>query len=94
MDLVRTYHERSKHRVDRYAPGPGGLDWDSQPDPFRRYAGAPELDLKLLTDEMPVDWDGLFGSAGVPLQAMTADSMAWSGAVRRRLAGPVASCWP
>jgi SagB-type dehydrogenase family enzyme len=76
MDLVRTYHERSKHRVDRYAPGPGGLDWDSQPDPFRRYAGAPELDLKLLTDELPLDWDGLFGSVGVPQQAMTADSMA------------------
>lgn len=23
--------------VARYAPGPGHLDWASQPDPFRRY---------------------------------------------------------
>ncbi len=31
------YHERSKHRLTRYAPGPGGLDWANQPDPFRYY---------------------------------------------------------
>ena len=62
MDPVRAYHERSKHRPERYAPGPGGLDWDSQPDPFRRYAGAPQLDLPLLAGELPVRWDDLFGA--------------------------------
>ena len=35
------YHEASKHHFDRYAPGPGYLDWASQPEPFRRYPGAP-----------------------------------------------------
>lgn len=44
---VLDYHERSKHRLDRYAPGPGGLDWANQPDPFRRYPGAPRLALPL-----------------------------------------------
>lgn len=76
MDLVRAYHERSKHHLDRYAPGPGGLDWASQPDPFRRYAGAPELDLPLLTEDLPVCWDELFATAVVPQQAMTAKSLA------------------
>jgi nitroreductase len=76
MDIVRTYHERSKHQPDRYAPGPGGLDWDSQPDPFRRYAGAPELDLMLLAGELPVRWDELFEPAGVPGRAMTAETIA------------------
>jgi SagB-type dehydrogenase family enzyme len=76
MDLVRAYHERSKHHTDRYAPGPGGLDWDSQPDPFRRYDGAPELELTLLAGDQPVCWDDLFGGAGVPAQAMTADDIA------------------
>ncbi len=33
------YHERSKHRVNCYAPGPGGLDWTTQPDPFRVFHG-------------------------------------------------------
>ena len=75
IELVRLYHERSKHHQDRYAPGPGGLDWATQPDPFRRYAGAPELELQLLEGELPVCWDGLF-SPGVPERAMTVESIA------------------
>jgi SagB-type dehydrogenase family enzyme len=76
MDPVRAYHERSKHRPERYAPGPGGLDWDSQPDPFRRHAGAPQLDLPLLTGELPVRWDDLFGADRVVPRAMTVDNVA------------------
>ena len=76
MDLVRAYHDRSKHHMDRYAPGPGGLDWASQPDPFRRYAGAAELDLTLLAGDLPVCWDELFEPRGVPERVMTADSIA------------------
>lgn len=44
-DGVRAYHELSKHRPDRFAPGPGQLDWATQPVPFRRYAGARLLEL-------------------------------------------------
>src|SRR5512140_998765 len=29
------YHERSKHHPERYASGPHGLDWATQPNPFR-----------------------------------------------------------
>ncbi len=76
MDPVRAYHERSKHHLDRYAPGPGGLDWATQPDPFRRYAGAPELALALLETDLPVCWDDLFGSIDVPRQAFDARSIA------------------
>ncbi len=49
---VRAYHDRTKHRLDRYAAGPDFLDWEQQPDPFRRYAGAPLIPL-------PFDFDGL-----------------------------------
>jgi SagB-type dehydrogenase family enzyme len=45
---VRAYHEATKHRLQGHAPGPGFLDWDSQPDPFRRYAGAPLVPLPLV----------------------------------------------
>ena len=41
------YHERSKHRVNRYAPGPGGLDWANQPNPFRQFHGASQVKLPL-----------------------------------------------
>ena len=40
LERVMAYHQATKHHFDRYAPGPHGLDWATQPDPFRRYAGA------------------------------------------------------
>jgi SagB-type dehydrogenase family enzyme len=48
------YHERSKHRLERYAPGPGYMDWATQPDPFRTYAGAPRVELPLVADALAV----------------------------------------
>jgi SagB-type dehydrogenase family enzyme len=70
MNAVHDYHERSKHRLDRYAPGPGRLDWTMQPDPFRRYAGAPPVDLPLLDGELPASWDDLFVPGAVPSQPL------------------------
>jgi SagB-type dehydrogenase family enzyme len=46
------YHERSKHRVNHYAPGPTGLDWANQPDPFREFRGAPQIKLPLAADSL------------------------------------------
>ena len=40
MIAVR-YHEATKHHFNRFARSLGYLDWASQPDPFRRFAGAP-----------------------------------------------------
>ncbi|HHL39254.1 MAG TPA: SagB/ThcOx family dehydrogenase [Deltaproteobacteria bacterium] len=45
---ISDYHERTKHRPGRYAVGPGGLDWRSEPDPRRVYAEAPRIELPLL----------------------------------------------
>lgn len=47
IESVAHYHEATKHRPNAYAPGPGFLDWDSQPDPFRRWPGAPVYRLPL-----------------------------------------------
>lgn len=44
------YHQRTRHHFEAYAEGPGQLDWDAQPDPFRHYAGAPRLSLPLTGD--------------------------------------------
>ncbi|NMG46345.1 nitroreductase, partial [Aromatoleum toluvorans] len=49
-EAVRAYHERSKHRPERYAPGPGRLDWANQPDPWRTWDGAPRTALPLAAD--------------------------------------------
>jgi SagB-type dehydrogenase family enzyme len=42
------YHERTKHYPGRYARALGHIDWTTQPDPFRRFVGAPLLDLDLM----------------------------------------------
>lgn len=50
MEQLSAYHELSKHRLDRYAPGPETLDWDDQPNVFRSFEGAPKLALPLPDD--------------------------------------------
>jgi SagB-type dehydrogenase family enzyme len=45
--VVVAYHERTKHYYHRYAASLGYLEWAQQPDPFRRYNGAPLLRLAL-----------------------------------------------
>ena len=45
--VVVAYHERTKHHYHRYAASLGYLDWAKQPDPFRRYNGAPLVRLPL-----------------------------------------------
>jgi len=39
------YHQVTKHHFNRFARSLGYLDWATQPDPFRRYAGAPVIHL-------------------------------------------------
>jgi SagB-type dehydrogenase family enzyme len=46
-DVVFAYHERTKHHPHRFAASPGFMDWATQPDPFRRYQGAPLIHLPL-----------------------------------------------
>lgn len=40
-----SYHDRTKHRPQRYAASLGYMDWATQPDPFRRYEGTELLPL-------------------------------------------------
>lgn len=47
LDTVFLYHDITKHRPQAMASGPGYMDWASQPNPFRRYIGAPVLSLEL-----------------------------------------------
>lgn len=51
VDRVLRYHVRTKHHFNRYARSLGFLDWANQPDPFRRFEGAPLTPLPLLNPE-------------------------------------------
>ena len=54
ISKIFEYHRSSKHNQHAFAPGPGHLDWASQPDPFRRYEGTETLPLiKISPTEEP-----------------------------------------
>lgn len=66
---IRGYHRRTRHAPHRYALGPAFLDWESQPDPFRRFIGAP-LTLLPVPDPRPApSWGELFAER--PAAALT-----------------------
>ncbi len=50
-DFVYQYHQTTKHRLHAYAKGPEFIDWENQPNPFRRFLGCAEVKLPLLTKE-------------------------------------------
>ena len=57
------YHNNSKHGYYSFAPGPGYMDWDSQPDPFRKYEGAETVSLRQTPQkERPFFSEALKGS--------------------------------
>ena len=47
LATVYAYHQRTKHSLQAYAKGPQYLDWDQQPNPFRRFVDAPLVELPL-----------------------------------------------
>lgn len=57
---VAAYHERTKHSPFASAPGPGYMDWATQPDPFRRYAGATLVSLPLPPEGDPFPYEALY----------------------------------
>ncbi|HSP00593.1 MAG TPA: SagB/ThcOx family dehydrogenase [Thioalkalivibrio sp.] len=73
---ICTYHELTKHRPMQYAPGPGRLDWASQPDPFRRFGGAPSIRLLLAADRLETDYDDLYRPDAVRPSPMDAEHVA------------------
>ncbi|HEX5363246.1 MAG TPA: nitroreductase family protein [Gallionella sp.] len=56
---VLSYHARSKHALDRYAAGPGTLDWDAQPEAFRDWAGTQQTALPREVRVADISWGAL-----------------------------------
>ena len=73
-DII-SYHERTKHQPERYARGPHGLDWATQPNPFRRFAGAPLVRLGLSDRDDTPPAAALFGAAPVAPRPLTLKSL-------------------
>ncbi len=75
LERVIAYHQATKHNLNRYAPGPHGLDWATQPDPFRRYAGAPLIKLERLPPgDLPL-YEPAFAEGRLPVQPLDRKSV-------------------
>jgi SagB-type dehydrogenase family enzyme len=69
LDQITAYHHRTKHFSRHYARGPGFLDWETQPDPFRAFAGARLVNLPLRLDAGTPPLGGLGTGEPSPLDA-------------------------
>ena len=75
LRVVRAYHEQTKHSFQRYATGPMDLDWDTQPDPFRRFAGAPTLPLDAPDSDVGPDYFEALVEQRLPAATLNAASV-------------------
>ncbi|MEE8349020.1 MAG: SagB/ThcOx family dehydrogenase [Acidobacteriota bacterium] len=75
LETVLDYHQDTKHHFQRYARGPGDLDWATQPDPFRRYQGAPVVALQKTQPQARPLYDEAFAPDGVPPRPISFESI-------------------
>jgi SagB-type dehydrogenase family enzyme len=78
IDRVIRYHVQTKHHFNRYARALGYLDWANQPDPFRRFEGAPLIPFPLLKpNEDPVSppYDAIYQRGVVPAMPVTVHTL-------------------
>ena len=62
LETLLDYHERTKHHFERYARGPTQMNWNAQPDSFRRYLGAQKIELPLVADTLENTYIDLYHS--------------------------------
>jgi SagB-type dehydrogenase family enzyme len=60
------YHETTRHHFNRFAQSPGYLDWATQPNPFRRFHGAPLIELPRSVVAPDEPYESLFAGARTP----------------------------
>lgn len=76
VQRVLAYHERTKHHPQRYARSLGYLDWESQPDPFRTFEGAPRVQLPLAADGVTSRYCDLYEAGAVSPLPLALESVA------------------
>lgn len=60
LEIVRGYHEATKHHPHRYARSLGYMDWATQPNPFRQYEGTERIALDHPEETPRPRYDDLF----------------------------------
>ncbi len=76
LEQVLAYHQQTKHHFNAYARGPGYLDWATQPHPFRRYRGAPLIELAKMPPGDTPDYELAYVTGQIPPAPLNAESVA------------------
>src|SRR5262249_17943790 len=76
VPIALSYHQQTKHHLDRYARSLGYLDWATPPDPFRIFKGAMRVELPLAADGLNTPYADLFAPLAVPARALDLRSIA------------------
>ena len=71
IDVVLQYHEQTKHHLYRFASSLGYLDWDNQPDPFRRFSGSSLVRFPFLQQSQTPCYDDLYSAGRIAPQPLT-----------------------
>jgi SagB-type dehydrogenase family enzyme len=66
--IAGRYHDQTKHHFNRFARSLGYLDWTTQPDPFRRYRGAPFVELPRDPLAAETSYSSLFDNSVAPVR--------------------------
>ena len=74
-EAILHYHQRTKHQLNAYAKGPESLDWDDQPNPFRRFTGCETVALPLPGAELPCLFGDLDKPGDITPQPLTAANL-------------------
>ena len=72
---VFEYHQATKHHFQGYARGPGYMDWATQPNPFRRFAGARLMALEKIPPTAEPLYDDAFVLGRIPPVPVTLRSI-------------------
>eukprot|EP00808_Paulinella_micropora_P023224 g61750.t1 len=74
-EFVQYYHQRSKHSFQQFSPSTG-MDWSTQPDPFRRYVGATVYNLPpLKSPDHTLPYQDLYRSSAGPAKEISVESL-------------------
>jgi SagB-type dehydrogenase family enzyme len=65
------YHQETKHHYEQYARSPGYMDWQNQPNPFRFYENTRIINLPLLEEDPPAEYEDLYRRANNQQQAFS-----------------------
>ncbi|MGZ5052990.1 MAG: SagB/ThcOx family dehydrogenase [Methylobacter sp.] len=69
-ETVLAYHNRTKHSLERYAKGPESIDWEDQPDPFRRFSGCEIFTLPKPGAELGTLYTALDNPGNIPARPL------------------------